>query len=198
MKNLIVVLTTIFSINAFAQSNTLYIEQSGAGFTGAITQDGATNRIGTVSTPSIINGTTNTLTINQVGNTNSLDFAIYGDTNTISITNTGDTNSVTLDIGSNGADSSTNSYTLDITGSSNTIESTITGGINTVDITIFGDGNTITNTISSSNTELTLSITGSTNTITTTQSGAGAHKITHSHTRRTGIVTGKQIGRAHV
>ena len=88
MKKLIILLA-LLSSTAFAQSNTLYIEQSGAGFSGTVVQDGSTNRIGTSASPSIINGTTNTLTVNQIGSSNLLDFTVYGDTNTISITNTG-------------------------------------------------------------------------------------------------------------
>ena len=56
--------------NANAQQNSVYVEQIGSGSTINFTQTGVGNAIGNTTTKAVVNGNNNTVTVDQIGNTN--------------------------------------------------------------------------------------------------------------------------------
>jgi hypothetical protein len=116
---------------ANAASNSVYVDQIGSGSTISMTQTGNSNVIGNSTDKAIFNGQNNTVTIDQIGNTNLMKINVQGDGVTASSLVTGDNNSITMLCGVSGT----------CTGS--TLNNTITGDNNT--ITQKADGFTISN-----------------------------------------------------
>jgi hypothetical protein len=123
---------------ANAASNSVYVDQIGSGSTISMTQTGNSNVIGNSTDKAIFNGQNNTVTIDQIGNTNLMKINVQGDGVTASSLVTGDNNSITMLCGVSGT----------CTGS--TLNNTVTGDNNT--ITQKADGFTISNvTVNSDN-----------------------------------------------
>ena len=123
---------------ANAASNSVYVDQIGSGSTISLTQTGNSNVIGNTADKAIFNGQNNTVTIDQIGNTNLMNVNVQGDGVTVNSLVTGDNNTISMQCGVSGI----------CTGS--TLNNTITGDNNV--ITQKADGFTISNvTVNSDN-----------------------------------------------
>jgi hypothetical protein len=137
-----------------AWSNSIYIVQSGAGLTLALTQDGQNNVFGTSGSKIILTGTSATWTMSQVGNSNVISATIKGATYTgtwaitgssndilftcdasgsskcetvdVDIAVNGDYSNIDIKIGANTTATNTN-VTLDVDGNYNTFDADIDG-----------------------------------------------------------------------
>lgn len=126
---------------ANAASNSVYVDQIGGGSTISMTQTGNSNVIGNSTDKAIFNGQNNTVTIDQIGNTNLMKINVQGDGVTASSLVTGDSNTIEMQCGVGGS----------CTGS--TLNNTVTGDNNTVtqkaqgftisNVTINTDNNTV-------------------------------------------------------
>jgi hypothetical protein len=126
---------------ANAASNSVYVDQIGSGTTISMTQTGNSNVIGNSTDKAIFNGQNNTVTIDQIGNTNLMKINVQGDGVTASSLVTGDNNTIEMQCGVGGS----------CTGS--TLNNTVTGDNNTVtqkaqgftisNVTINTDNNTV-------------------------------------------------------
>ena len=161
--------------NASAQQNKVYVEQIGSGSTINFTQTGTGNAIGNPTTKAVVNGNNNSITVDQIGDTNIAALNVQGGNVTILSTTTGDNNSVTVNCG--------------VTGSCD--GSTITN-------TITGDGNQVT-TNADGLTDSTVTITTNNNTVTidnTSTAVSGAKSIIDISSGGGNSVTLKQAGAA--
>lgn len=111
----IIFVLTFIALKAHAQ-NVIYLQQISTSATDNITQTGTSNRIGSSTTPSTINGDGGTFTISQIGSSNALDFNLTGGSYSFSLTNTGDSNTQGIYLNGNN-----NSFSGTFTGSSNTM-----------------------------------------------------------------------------
>ena len=137
--------------NAYAQQNTVYMEQIGSGATINFTQTGVGNAIGNATTKAIVNGNNNAVTVDQIGNTNIAALNVQGDAATITSTTTGDGNSVTINCGTSG-DCSGSTISNTITGDGNQVTTNSDNLIDsTVNITTNNNTVTINNTSTSVN-----------------------------------------------
>jgi hypothetical protein len=126
---------------ASAAGNSVYVDQIGDGTIINITQTGNTNAVGNATNKATFNGQNNTVTIDQIGNSNVTNVAVAGDGVTVNSSVTGDNNAVGIACGAGGS----------CTGS--TITNTITGDNNTVNqngegltlstVTVNTDNNTV-------------------------------------------------------
>ena len=178
--------------SAAAWSNEIYMEQVGSSSTITITQDGASNSIGTALTPSYIGGGSNTVTIDQFGASNELQFTVNGASADLTISVTGNNNVSSVTCGTAMASSCSGSaITQTIVGDGNTVTQTLGAGANhTSTLTVTGDTNTVTHT--STNTgavNLSYTVTGDTNTISLTTAGTTAKTLNASTTGNNNTVT---------
>ena len=137
-----------------AWSNSIYVTQSGAGLTLALTQDGSNNVFGTSSARIVITGTNTTWTMSQIGGNNVISATIKGSTYTgtwaitgssndilftcdaagtskcetvdVDVAVNGDYSNIDIKIGANAAATNAN-VTLDIDGNYNTFDADIDG-----------------------------------------------------------------------
>ena len=155
----------VTSINAFVnrttQDSKVYIDQIGNSNTITVQQSGTANNYVNYTG----NGSSNTISINQAGNSsttaNYIDLAVTGSSNTVNLTetSTGGTKSIFAVVNNN-----SNSVTINQTDSgSHHVDLTLSGGSKTVDITQSGSGGHRADvTLTGSATSLTLQQTGST------------------------------------
>jgi hypothetical protein len=114
---------------ANAAGNSVYVDQIGDGTNINITQTGNSNAVGNATNKATFNGQNNTVTIDQIGNSNVANVTVDGDGVTINSLVTGDNNTIGIACGAGG------------TCSGSSIQNTITGDNNTV--TQNGDGFTL-------------------------------------------------------
>ena len=135
-------------------ANSIYVTQSGAGLTLALTQDGSNNVFGTSSARIVITGTNTTWTMSQIGGNNVISATIKGSTYTgtwaitgssndilftcdaagtskcetvdVDVAVNGDYSNIDIKIGANSAATNAN-VTLDIDGNYNTFDADIDG-----------------------------------------------------------------------
>jgi len=173
-------------------ANELYMEQSGDSSTITITQDGASNEIGTQLSPVFIGGGSNTVNIEQIGAGNQLQFTVNGAATAMTIEQHGGNNTSTVTCGTtaNASCSGSTIWQL-ITGDDNNITQTLgAGGNHNSKITVTGDTNTVSHT--STNTgavSMQYTVTGNTNTILVTTAGTTAKTINANTTGNSNTVT---------
>ena len=131
---------------ANAAGNSVYVDQIGSGSTINFTQTGNSNEIGNATTKATVNGNNNTITVEQIGNTNVARLSVDGTGATISSQVTGDNNTVEINCGSGGT-CGASQITNTITGDGNSVTQSSDGlAISTVNITTDNNTVTITNT----------------------------------------------------
>ena len=128
--------------NAYAQQNSVYVEQIGSGSTINFTQTGQGNAIGNATTKASVNGNNNAIVVDQIGNANIAALKLVGDGATINSVTTGNSNNVDINCGSSG-DCTGSTITNTITGNGNDVT---TNSDNLIDstVTINSDNNTVT------------------------------------------------------
>ena len=193
------VVLALFANVVFAADNSIYIDQAGDNSTIGITQSGAGNvvrgiqGVGTSNvTPAKINGNGNTVTVNQVGQSNTLDLGINtsaatGATggNTYSYSVTG--NNATAVINSNNAGTGTsgsNSVDIAQTGNNANANVNILGSKNVFNvITSGGASNSVINTTN-----------GDSNTNNISMTGGGSNSATINQTTSNADITLTSLG----
>lgn len=170
---------------SWTQANELYMEQVGDSSTITITQDGASNRIGTANDPIYIGSGSNNVTIDQLGAGNELDLVVNGAATDVIIDINGDNNISTVNCGTTLSAGCSGSFIKQaVTGSDNIITQNLGSGANhNSEITIVGSSNSVTHT--STNTGITsanITVSGDTNTIGVAQSGTTAKSVTVNST----------------
>lgn len=171
---------TMLGSTSFA--NDIYIEQVGDSSTITITQDGTGNRVGSsgVGNEAFIGGGSNTVTIDQIGNSNQLNMVVNGASADVVVTTNGSGNIQEINCGTTGsAGCSSSTIKQVVTGDDNTITQNLGAGANhNSEINVTGDNNIVTHTSTNTGAS-TVNITavGDTNTIGVTQSGLTAKSV---------------------
>jgi len=189
LKGALILASMIFQM---AWANEIYMEQSGDSSTIAITQDGASNIIGTQLSPAIIGGGSNTVTIDQIGAGNELSFTVNGATTSMVVSVTGSNNISDITCGS-GASASCSGSTIwqTITGDGNQVTQSLgTGANHESKIIVTGDTNTVMHTSTSSGAvSMQYTVTGDLNNISVTTSGTTAKTLNATTTGNSNTVT---------
>ena len=189
------IMAAIF-VGSGAQASDVYVDQAGDSSTFNITQSNGTNRVGTISTPSVFegsniqvdiiqNGTLNeadiqaisatgtTINYDAQGGSNTLEIEIGNSGNELNVVKNGDSNRVTM-CGTNGGDGTRSGSA---TGCSNAVSVVDT----TNNINITGDSNTVNLALASANAVNNIDIGQTTpsnsNIVNITQSGSGVHNV---------------------
>ena len=189
----VALLTLLFLRPALALDNSIYIQQSGDNSAITMTQDGAGNVIRGIqsvgtgnTTPSVINGNTNTVTVNQVGVSNTLDMGIKtsvqnGSTsgNQFSYAIYGNNSVAVIDSNNNGQNlSASNTMAVTQTGDYSSANINMLGGLNTVTATTSGGThNRITSTVNGDNNTQTIGLSGGGNNAITVNQGIGGSAL---------------------
>ena len=190
MKGALKVLFMLVSSAAvYADSNDIYITQSGTGLTLTIDQIGDGNVVGTSQTRATFTGTSMTVDVDQVGDSNTLAASIaQGNSTSFTVTSTGDSNQTTLAFGASG-DVANTDFDLTETGDQNVVsfvqgaDATATAG--NQDITITGTSNNINATCEVVGCINNWTVDGDANDIDSSQTGNADHQITASITGNT-------------
>jgi hypothetical protein len=142
LARMMALLSFLVMVNyANAAGNSVYIDQIGDGTTINITQTGNTNTVGNATDKATFNGQNNTVTIDQIGNSNVTNVAVVGDGVTINSLVTGDNNTVGIACGIGGSCSGS-SIVNTITGDNNTVTQNAEG-LTLSTVTINTDNNTV-------------------------------------------------------
>lgn len=163
-----------------AWTNEVYVEQIGSNSTVTITQDGTDNRIGTSQAPAFVGSGSNTVTIDQIGNTNTLDMVVNGAGTDVTVSTTGNNNVQEISCGTTGSAGCSGSViTQTIAGDANTVTQNLGAGANHIsNISVTGDTNNITHISTATGiTSADITVSGNTNTVGITQSGALNHSV---------------------
>ena len=185
MKNYLYMLLCVVFLPLQSADNEIYVDQSGTGANIDLEQLGISNIIGGLNstagslTAFDLDGTTMTLDINMLGNTNKF----LGDINATTFTGlynfTGDTNNFTIQVDPTNTYSSAGSdQNIAVTGSSNTFTlnqgtTAIAANLN-LDWIIQGSSNTVTSNINIDGATNYMDIDGSDNTVNYTGTGVNA------------------------
>jgi hypothetical protein len=173
-------------------ANELYMEQSGDNSTITITQDGASNLIGTQLNPATIGGGSNTVTIDQIGSGNELYFTVNGASTSMVVNVLGSNNISNITCGS-GASASCSGSTIwqNITGDGNQATQSLgTGANHESKISVTGDTNTVTHTSTNSGAvSMHYTIAGDLNNVSVTTSGTTAKTLNATTTGSSNTVT---------
>lgn len=199
MKKLWAALFMVLLSNiATATDSKIYIDQVGDALTLSITQqNGALNQVNSSTTPAVISGDNNDITIMQNGAVNTLNFELNGNNNVVDLKQEGNTNTMDFKCNAGGTDTC---GSVDIKfyniGDNNTTDITIKKNGVVVDATVTGDSNQTTLLMNSTAGSLTLNITGDSNVTSFSQSGAPLvpHTATITHTGNSGNFTYSQSG----
>lgn len=188
----------LLSTASLATESEIYIDQTGDALTLTVTQqNGALNRLNSSTTPAIMHGDNNNITIMQDGAVNTMTFALKGNQNVVDLKQEGNTN--TMDVNCNGGGefncSSTNLKFYNL-GDNNTTNLLVKQNNVTVNATLTGDTNSTNITMNSQGGNLTLTMLGNENTTVFTQTGAPVvpHTATIDHTGNLGTFTYSQSG----
>lgn len=182
MKRSILILAIMLASIGGAVANEVYIEQIGDGTAITVTQEGSNNTMGSSQTSAYIGGDSNTVTVDQIGDSNSLTMTVGGIASTVTVNTTGSNNTQEITCGSSASQTCSGStITQTVVGDSNTITQTLgTGGTRTSNINVTGDYNTVTHTASGAgahNADITVAGSGTAlvnNQISVTQEGVNA------------------------
>jgi len=184
-RNLLVIVGIVASTFIWSADNEIYIDQSGATANIDIEQLGISNLIGGLSSsagslnPLDLDGTSLTLDINMIGNTNKFLGDIYANAFTGDYNFTGSTNTFTIQVDpSNTYGANSTNQQVDVTGSGNTFvlnqgTSALAATLD-LDWVIQGSNNTITSNINIDGATNYVDIDGSDNTLTYTGTGVTA------------------------
>lgn len=178
---LVMALLAVSSVYA----NEVYVEQIGDSSTINITQQGSGNKVGDSVDPVFIGGGSNTVTIDQIGNSNVLAMVVNGAAASVTLNTVGSGNQQTINCGTTtSAGCSSSVITQTITGDDNVITQNLGNGANhTSNITVTGSTNTITHTSTNSGAStVNVTATGDLNNIGVTQSGLTAKTVTINST----------------
>jgi len=184
-KNIVFVMMFLLPSFAFAQDNEIYIDQSGAGVTIDITQDGSGNKVGgsdTDSTKMLISGDNIALSIDAVGTGNDVIGNIVGDNNSVDLDVVGSTNAINLNIDAADVYGSTwGSFNLNLAGSGNNVDLDVAGNdqANNADFDwlLDGDYNTLDFDIDANDYTSEMDIIGDNNTLTVDVDGYDGHSM---------------------
>ncbi len=103
MRTSILTILAYFVMCSVSYASDVYITQSGASLTANINQDGQTNKFGDSTTAVTLTGDSQTLDIDQVGNTNTIVSSVVGATQTLTLNQTGSSNTSTVSVGETSA-----------------------------------------------------------------------------------------------
>lgn len=204
----LIAILSLLSQNSVAVNNTatgenkVYIEQAGNTNTITIQQVGGTNNVGgingtptvsaadhiTTYTPDVpsssnyayINGSTNIININQLGNNNWAQYNIKGGNNSYTSTITGNNNQTKLKLGDTNTNDLRNIISETFSGNNNLHIQTLLGNDITSTLTATGNDNQITQDMKSTNAVSNISITGNNNILFSEQidvAGAIGHNL---------------------
>lgn len=192
LVSLLSVMTPLWAASAdqtaATSPNDVYIEQIGSSNTIEIEQVGGANKVGGVDsvTPSstnyaTLNGSSNQVSITQLGDNNLSQYYISGSTNIYSSSVTGYDNISKLSVGdAQHGGNLRNNITETVVGDTNTITQTIMGSDNTSSTVINGSRNVVTKDITTSNAQNQVSLYGSDNQVYSQQTdtaGANGHTL---------------------
>ena len=173
-------------------ANELYMEQLGDNSTITITQDGASNQIGTQLNPATIGGGSNTVTIDQIGSGNELYFTVNGASTSMVVNILGSNNISNITCGS-GASASCSGSTIwqNITGDGNQATQSLgTGANHESKISVTGDTNTVMHASTNSGAvNMYYTIAGDFNNVSVTTSGTTAKTLNATTTGSSNTVT---------
>ena len=173
-------------------ANELYMEQLGDNSTITITQDGASNLIGTQLNPATIGGGSNTVTIDQIGSGNELYFTVNGASTSMVVNILGSNNISNITCGS-GASASCSGSTIwqNITGDGNQATQSLgTGANHESKISVTGDTNTVMHASTNSGAvNMYYTIAGDLNNVSVTTSGTTAKTLNATTTGSSNTVT---------
>jgi len=184
-KKILLIASFFTSAALYSADNEIYIEQSGATANIDVEQLGISNLIGGLNTtagsltPLDLDGTSLTLDINMIGNTNKFFGDIYANSFTGDYNFTGSTNTFTIQVDpTNTYGANSTDQQVDVTGSGNTFvlnqgTSALAATLD-LDWVIQGSNNTITSNINIDGATNYVDIDGSDNTLTYTGSGVTA------------------------
>ena len=176
---------------SWAADNSIYIQQSGDNSTVSMTQDGAGNVVRGIqgvgtdnTTPALIVGNGNNVTVSQIGQGNTLDFGIQtsvqaGATNgnTYNYTISGNNSTAIIDSNRDNRNSSaSNIVNVSQTGDYSNANVNVLGGLNNVsDTTVGGSHNSVVNTVNGNSNTQTVNVSnGGYNAITVNQGVGGS------------------------
>jgi hypothetical protein len=176
-------------------ANDVYVEQVGSGSTINITQQGTGNEAGNNTDSLYIGSGSNTVTIDQIGDSNILAMVVNGSATDVTVNTTGSGNTQTIGCGTtSSAGCSGSTITQTVTGDDNIITQDLGSGANHIsNITVAGDTNTITHTSTASGaTTMNATISGNLNTVGVTQSGMTTQNVTINSTGNSNSITVNQ------
>jgi Curlin associated repeat len=180
------------SLGVMAADNSIYIDQTGNNSTIAITQDGYGNVVKGIAagstTPALINGINNSVTVNQVGISNTLSLGIQTTTNgsttlpdgstvsvpTINYSVTGNNATAVINSNNSGSGTSASNY-IDVEQTGNYANANINmlGANNAIKaVTDGGDNNSVVATVKGNNNIDNVRVTGDSNSVTISQGTA--------------------------
>lgn len=185
IKGTLLVMALMTSSLTLAQStqNSIYIDQVGDNATITLTQEGQGNQVGDTNTqtPFTLEGSGQTVSITQTGNSNKINGDIkQSDGSTTTVNMTGDSNQLQFDVG-NSADTSGSTSTLTVEGSSNDItinQGKVSAATNlNQTMTVTGDLNIVTQNIETNDVTNNITLQGDQNVLNTTQNGQPGKNI---------------------
>ena len=189
-RKLLTILTlTAMPMLGYTADNSIYIDQSGSNSTIAITQDGYGNVVKGIAsgntTPALINGITNQVTINQIGMNNLLSLGIQTTTGgsttlpdgstvsvpTVNYSVTGNNATAVIDSNNDGTGASRGTYIgIDQTGDYANANINVRGNNNAFQaVTSGGDNNSVVATIKGNNNVNGINLVGDSNSVTLQQ-----------------------------
>lgn len=194
-------------VEQIGNSNTVTIEQVGGsndvgGTAGSVAVDTAGVSTLTVTAPSAsnygtVNGSSNTVTMTQHGDSNQAQYNIKGSNNNYTSTVTGNGNQTKLNIGNQNTNGLRNDVTETLIGNNNMVIRSIVGNDNVTTTAVTGSDNQITETVTTSNADHTLTITGSSNVVNAEQidaAGGAGHSLTNVISGNYNSITTQQQG----
>jgi hypothetical protein len=191
-RKLFAILVSSVMMSSVAVASDVYVDQAGDTGTFNITQSNGSNRVGTISTPSVFSGNNITVDIIQNGTLNTADINATSATDTVVNYNAqGDSNSLEIEIANSGnvlnvvKNGDSNRVTMCGTNSGGGASATCATAVGVVDtlnnINITGDTNTVNLALASANAVNNIDIGQTTpssgNIVNITQSGAGVHNV---------------------
>ncbi|CAB4129214.1 Curlin associated [uncultured Caudovirales phage] len=184
-------LGVVMSLSVMAADNSIYIDQTGNNSTIAITQDGYGNVVKGIAsgstTPALINGINNSVTVNQIGISNTLSLGVQTTTGgtttlpdgstvsvpTINYRVTGNNATAVIDSNNDGAGASRGTYiSVDQTGNNANANINVRGNNNAIKAVTTGDDNSVVATVKGNSNIDNVVLTGASNSVTISQGTA--------------------------
>ena len=195
LKKLLTILL-VSTMPSIAMANDIYVEQVGDDSDIALTQQGSGNTMGDATTPILIKGDSNIVTVDQIGGGNSLEMTVNGTAMAVTINTQGSGNVQAINCGSSSSATCGSSViTQNVTGDNNTVTQTLNAtATQSSIINITGDSNIVTHATSgtaghTANITVNGGVALQGNTISVTQSGAVAQHVTTTTTGAGNAVT---------